>query len=686
MMAEKRFVKWFVVVGVKLFLLSLFSSGYMHDLFVPFVRYFVEHGGNPWQYFYTHPMGVEFPYNPLMLYILSFFSWIFTLFGGGGIYFQQVALKIPSLLGDFLITILLFKLFPNKIKAILIFYVASPIVLYAVYVHSQLDILPTAFLFLTFYLLKKQRLYWAALCLGCAISVKFHVAAAVPLLFIYVLRNFSLRQALTFIAIPGVIYAFFILPYMMSDGFYYMVLRNPKQMMLFDVFVNMDSLTVYLPIIVLFMTYGRFFTYKKINNDLLEAFMGIVFGLFVLLVPPAPGWYVWMVPFLSVFLIKVYSEQVNVLILYYGLSLAYLVFFIFCYRPEHGDLIFLGIPFMHKVESLRAVNLSFTILEGIGFLMMYALYRFGVRSNAIYKKRTALVIGIGGDSGAGKSTLMGDVKGLLAEKVTELEGDGDHKWQRYDEHWLQITHLNPKANYIHRQAEQILKLKRGESVARVNYDHQTGTFTDPQPIVSNDVIMLSGLHPFYLPKMRKLIDVKIYLDPDPELRIQWKLSRDAVVRGHTREKIIQQLDQRKDDTKKYIEPQRNFADMIIHYFCEKDSVVMSLNCTNLLKLKIILDSSVRLETVVHELQKNGMNFEWDYSDDLATQYIILHDQPSKKLVVLLAKSLVVNIDELVSCCTGWQDGYRGFVQLMTVLLLSEKMREQDNVEYSGSLW
>lgn len=683
MMIELRYVKWlFIIIGVKLLLFCLFSSAYMNELFVPFVRHFIAQGGNPWQYFYTHSQSIEFPYNPLMLYILSLFAWIFSVLGFGGPAFQNIALKVPSLLGDLLITWLLFRLFPSKSKAILIFYVASPIVLYAIYIHSQLDLIPTAFLLATLYLLKKQRLYWAALCLGLAVSVKFHVAAAGPLLFVYVVRNFSLRRSIIFVAIPMLIYLFFIAPFMLSDGFYYMVLRNSKQMMLFDVSIAMDNLTIYLPIIALFMIYGRFFAYKKINSDLLDAFMGIVFGSFVLLVPPAPGWYVWMLPFLSIFLIKVYYEQANVLILYYGLSIAYLTFFIFCYRPEHGDLIFCGKPLFYKFESARTCNLMFTFLEGIGFLMMYALYKFGIRSNAIYKRKAALALGIGGDSGAGKSTLMEDLKRILGSKITELEGDGDHKWQRHDEHWRQFTHLNPKANYIHRQAEQILKLKRGEAVARINYDHHTGTFTEPQELASNDFIVLSGLHPFYLPKMRKLIDVKIYLDPDPDLRIQWKLTRDAVARGYTKEKVMAQLEHRKDDTKRYIEPQQNFADIIIRYFAGDNLDIGA----NILKLKVILDSSVRLEPVVHELQRYGIDFEWDYADDLATQYIILHNPPNRELIIMLAKNLVINLDELIDCYTGWCDGYRGFVQLMIILFLSEKMREHDGVGVVGGSW
>jgi len=92
---------------------------------------------------------------------------------------------------------------------------------------------------------------------------------------------------------------------------------------------------------------------------------------------------------------------------------------------------------------------------------------------------------------------------LLNWRVTE-----DHKWERGDTHWQQFTHLDPKANYIHRQAEQLLALKAGRSVVRMIYDHSTGKFRKSGEIKPSEFIVLDGLHPFYLPKMRKIIDLK----------------------------------------------------------------------------------------------------------------------------------------------------------------------------------
>lgn len=649
----------------------------MQNLFVPFVSHFASFFDNPWQYFFCHNNGVEFPYNPLILYVLSFFSFIFKCFGGTNFFWQNVALKLPSLIADIVITWLLFKSFPNKIKEIIIFYCLSPIVIYAVYFHSQLDLIPTAVLFAAVYFLKKQYFYWAAFLLGCAISIKFHVIAAMPLMIIYAWRNFSLRYAVFLGVFPLFIYVLFIFPFVMSEGFYHLVLTNPKQMMMFNVYASIGELKLYLPFVALFTVYGRFFTYKKINNDLLDAFLGVVFSLFVLLIIPAPGWYVWMLPFLSVFFIKIYYPQSNILFFYLGLSVVYMLFFVIFFKPEHSDLLFLQHPLNFKIYNERLSNLTFSILDVFIFLTIYALYKFGVKSNAIYRRAAGVVIGIGGDSGAGKSTLMADIKGLLGDKVTDLEGDGDHKWDRFDEHWKEYTHLNPKANYIHRQAEQLLLLKMGNVIHRISYDHATGKFTLPEHVVPNDFIILSGLHPFYLPKMRKLIDLKIYLDPDPRLRVHWKVIRDSLARGYSKEKVFEQLEKRRNDTEKYINPQKCFADLVIQYFVDGDFAIGNEQIPISMKLKIILDSSIKLEPMVHLFATNNYVIEWDYTDDLETQLLILSDPIRKELLCSIAKQILPNIEEIMPRESFWQDGYRGFVQLIILILLSEKMKEQE---------
>ena len=108
------------------------------------------------------------------------------------------------------------------------------------------------------------------------------------------------------------------------------------------------------------------------------------------------------------------------------------------------------------------------------------MFQNGLKRDAFYKrKKSPFIIGIAGDSGAGKSSYIRVLEDCLGkERIMFIEGDGDHRWERNNTHWEEFTQLNPKANYLYRQAEDIKLLKAGNTVERVDYDHSTGKFTE----------------------------------------------------------------------------------------------------------------------------------------------------------------------------------------------------------------
>jgi phosphoribulokinase len=65
--------------------------------------------------------------------------------------------------------------------------------------------------------------------------------------------------------------------------------------------------------------------------------------------------------------------------------------------------------------------------------------------------------------------------------------------------------------------------------------------------------------------MRDCYDVKIYLDPEEDLRRRWKIGRDTTKRGYSEAQVIASLEKRKDDSPAFIHPQRMFADIIIRF-------------------------------------------------------------------------------------------------------------------------
>ena len=93
---------------------------------------------------------------------------------------------------------------------------------------------------------------------------------------------------------------------------------------------------------------------------------------------------------------------------------------------------------------------------------------------------------------------------LLGSQFISIEGDGDHKWERNDNNWKSFTHLDPKANYIHRQSEIIYELKNNRPILRSEYNHSNGKFNKPTKVNPKRYIAIAGL-PFYLPKQRKIL-------------------------------------------------------------------------------------------------------------------------------------------------------------------------------------
>ncbi|ARU49519.1 hypothetical protein [Sulfurospirillum diekertiae] len=399
-------------------------------------------------------------------------------------------------------------------------------------------------------------------------------------------------------------------------------------------------------------------------------YFGLLFVAVIFFIYPSPGWYVWIVPFISIYLIKNTHEQKSFL-LYANFSLAYLVFFIFFYKSEYQDILLMGNAINLKILHERFRNFSFTYLEVMLMAIMYAFYKYGIKSNSIYKKQTNLLIGIGGDSGVGKTTLLNSFQNILGTKLLQIEGDGEHKWERGDNHWSKFTHLDPKANNIHKQANAIYELKHNRSIFRSEYNHHTGKFTPQVKIDPKEFIIISGLHPFYLPKVRKIIDFKIYLDTDEKLRRHWKIIRDMQKRGYSLEKIIQQIEARVEDTLKYIYPQKAFADLVISFFPIQEFEIGDINQKIDLGLKLTIDASIHIEVLFDYLT---CPYIWDYNEDLYTQYIELCQEPHIDFE-LVAHELVPNINEIVSIEAHWEKGYDGFIQLIALIMISEKLRE-----------
>jgi uridine kinase len=263
------------------------------------------------------------------------------------------------------------------------------------------------------------------------------------------------------------------------------------------------------------------------------------------------------------------------------------------------------------------------------------------------------VIAIAGDSASGKSTFMNYIQEILPqESYLSIETDSYHKWERHDENWKQYTHLNPDANNLERMSEDVLRLKIGNNVSLVEYDHNTGKFLQEKITCAKPFLILCGLHTLYKKNLLKDLDLKIFLNTEEHLKIDWKVKRDMKERNYTLDKIMETILKRKEDSDKYIQPQKDSADLIITYIVENSELVVKVEMTSILSsvvhpfCEFFSDSFLKSNSLISYTLKNTIT-----SSDIS----------------LKLKSLQDNLYFVPT--TLFQDGTTGLLQFLIFLIM-----------------
>jgi phosphoribulokinase len=180
------------------------------------------------------------------------------------------------------------------------------------------------------------------------------------------------------------------------------------------------------------------------------------------------------------------------------------------------------------------------------------------------KPDRVVLIGVAGDSGCGKSTFLRRLADLFGEEfMTVICLDDYHSLDRKQRKETGITALDPRANNFDLMYEQIKALKNGQSIDKPIYNHETGMIDPPERIDPNKVVVIEGLHPLYDERVRSLIDFSVYLDISDPVKIAWKVKRDMAERGHSYEDVIASINARRPDFEAYIDPQKQYADVVI---------------------------------------------------------------------------------------------------------------------------
>lgn len=174
-----------------------------------------------------------------------------------------------------------------------------------------------------------------------------------------------------------------------------------------------------------------------------------------------------------------------------------------------------------------------------------------------------IVIGVAGDSGSGKTTYSNGIRRLIGtDLVSTIAMDGYHKEDRQQRRLSGRLPLDPDANHLDLLHQHLQALKRGESVDVPIYNHATGKFDPPVPLYPSPIIIVEGLHALY-PELLDQLDFKIYVDPDHEVKWEWKFERDVKKRGHRAETLTEEMLQREAAYKRWLDFQKTNATIVI---------------------------------------------------------------------------------------------------------------------------
>ncbi len=144
--------------------------------------------------------------------------------------------------------------------------------------------------------------------------------------------------------------------------------------------------------------------------------------------------------------------------------------------------------------------------------------------------------------------------------------DDYHKYSRAERAKSGITPHDPACNYLDILEQHVALLRAGAPVLKPVYNHNGGILEAPEYVEPKEFIILEGVLGYATPEMREAYDVKLYLEPQEQLRLRWKFQRDTTVGGYTVEQVMASLEALNNDSKRYVLPQRAFADMVVGFY------------------------------------------------------------------------------------------------------------------------
>lgn len=178
-----------------------------------------------------------------------------------------------------------------------------------------------------------------------------------------------------------------------------------------------------------------------------------------------------------------------------------------------------------------------------------------------------LVIGIAGGSGSGKTTLMNNIVSRFQDNITVLSHDSyyrRHDDMTYEER-CQLNYDEPAALETDLMVRHLDLLRQGQAIDCPVYDFTVhNRSNETTRIEPRKVIIVEGILIFENEELRNLMDIRIFVDTDADIRLCRRVKRDVNKRGRTLESVLTQYQETvKPMYEKFVEPSKKYAHILV---------------------------------------------------------------------------------------------------------------------------
>jgi len=197
-----------------------------------------------------------------------------------------------------------------------------------------------------------------------------------------------------------------------------------------------------------------------------------------------------------------------------------------------------------------------------------------------------MIIGICGGTASGKT--------IFAKKILDIVGSDSIIYLEHDAYYHGLDQLPPELqqekNFDHPDSldnalfiQHLHMLQANQAIERPIYDFTKHRRTSKTyRIMPRPIILVDGILIFAIEELRQVFDIKVYIDAEADIRLARRLQRDIFERGRTPQSVLEQyLKTVRPMHKQFVEPSKNYADIIIHGKIKKHNTGLDLLVTKI---------------------------------------------------------------------------------------------------------